>query len=364
MTEQSYDVVVIGSGPGGEGAAMQAVKGGRSVAIVERYSQVGGGCTHWNTIPSKALRYAVWFTAELRANPLLRRMVDRSPLPTFGDLTRSAASVIRQQAEMRRGFYERNNVEIVQGHARFVDQHTIEVQADDEKPAKLLRANVFVIATGSRPYHPPDLDFGHPRVVDSDTILQLQQTPRTMLIYGAGVVGCEYASLFRNLEVKVNLVNTRSRLLSYLDDEVTDALGYHLRDQGVLIRHDETCTRVELGGDACTWLRARRCALTCCSGPTGGPATRSGSAWRTLACRPTSAATCWSTKTTRRSARTSMPSATSSVRQRWPALPMTRGASLPGTSSMGAATPSCLICCPPESTPARRLAAWGRPSAS
>jgi len=103
-----------------------------------------------------------------------------------------------------------------------------------------------VIATGSRPYHPPELDFTHPRLLDSDKVLQLQDNPRSITIYGAGVIGCEYTSIFRNLGIKVNLVNTRSQLLSFLDDEIIDALSYHMREQGVIIRHNEHYARVEL----------------------------------------------------------------------------------------------------------------------
>jgi len=108
-----------------------------------------------------------------------------------------------------------------------------------------VRAKKVIIATGSRPYRPSDVDFAHPRVRDSDTILSLDFTPQTITIYGAGVIGCEYASIFRQAGVKVNLVNSRDRLLSFLDDEIVDALAYHLRDQGVLIRHNEEYAQVE-----------------------------------------------------------------------------------------------------------------------
>ena len=96
-----------------------------------------------------------------------------------------------------------------------------------------------------RPYRPPDVDFTHPRIFDSDTILDLSFTPQSITIYGAGVVGCEYTSMFRNLECKVNLINTRAKLLEFLDDEIIDALSYHMRDRGVLLRHNETYERVE-----------------------------------------------------------------------------------------------------------------------
>ena len=101
------------------------------------------------------------------------------------------------------------------------------------------------IATGTRPYHPPDVDFEHPRIFDSDTILDLNDTPQSITVYGAGVIGCEYTSMFRNLGVKVNLINTRDKLLEFLDDEIIDALSYHLRDQGVLLRHNEHYERIE-----------------------------------------------------------------------------------------------------------------------
>ena len=108
-----------------------------------------------------------------------------------------------------------------------------------------MTAAEIVIATGSRPYQPADVDFEHPRVYNSDSILSMSHTPRSMIIYGAGVIGSEYASIFNGLGVKVDLIDTRDRLLSFLDDEISDALSYHLRDRGVLIRHNEEYERVE-----------------------------------------------------------------------------------------------------------------------
>ena len=238
-----FDVIVIGSGPGGEGAAMRFAKAGRKVCIVEKYNQVGGGCTHWGTIPSKALRHSIQEIVKHAQSPFFIGSHLRDQ-PRFKDLIKSAQSVISRQARMRGAFYERNDVEVIEGEARFVDANTVEViQARGAR--ELLSAQYFIVATGSRPYRPPNVDFTHPQVFDSDTILNLQDTPHSITIYGAGVVGCEYASMFRGLGTKVNLVNTRARLLSFLDDEISDALSYHLRDQGVLIRHDEECERVE-----------------------------------------------------------------------------------------------------------------------
>ena len=237
-----FDVIVIGSGPGGEGAAMRCAKADRRVCVVEKYSMVGGGCTHWGTIPSKALRHGIQEMVKHANSPWLKASMIREQ-PRFKDLIRAASSVVQRQSRMRGTFYERNQVDIIEGEARFVEPHVIEViQARGAR--ELLTADHFVIATGSRPYRPRDVDFTHPRIFDSDTILRLDHTPSTITIYGAGVVGCEYASIFRNLGAKVNLVNTRDKLLSFLDDEIIDALAYHLRDGGVLIRNNEEAERV------------------------------------------------------------------------------------------------------------------------
>lgn len=243
MSVQNFEVVVIGTGPGGEGAAMQAVKLGKQVAAIDRYQQIGGGCTHWGTIPSKALRYAIFQMTSIAGSKLFRDAGLFANL-TFPELRRTASSVIERQVDMRSNFYERNGVPVFYGQARFLDPHTIVVQ-DQIGGKRKLSADAVVIATGSRPYQPDDIDFNHPRVFDSDSILELGYTPRSICIYGAGVIGVEYASMFRNLGCKVNLINTRDKLLSFLDDEIIDALSYHLRDRGVIIRHQESYERVE-----------------------------------------------------------------------------------------------------------------------
>jgi NAD(P) transhydrogenase len=242
-----FDIVVIGSGPGGEGAAMKASKSGKRVCVVEKLPYVGGACTHTATIPSKALRHAVQRLVDMQVDhPELR--VELAKSWKFKDMMRRASSVVSKQVQLRTTFYERNRAELVVGQARFQDANTLEV-SEPRGASELLAAKAFVIATGSRPYHPPELDFRHPRIFDSDSILTLRETPMTMIIYGAGVIGCEYASMFRMLGAKVDLINSRDRLLSFLDDEISDALSYHLRDQGVLIRHQEQMEKVETRED-------------------------------------------------------------------------------------------------------------------
>jgi NAD(P) transhydrogenase len=238
-----YDAIVIGTGPGGEGAAMYLAKSGKRVAAIERYQAVGGGCTHWGTIPSKALRHSVSRLIEFNENPLFQVEEQMKGL-TFSQILKHAAGVIRKQVRLRIGFYDRNLVKIYQGEARFIDNHTLEITHTDGS-SYTLSAETIVIATGSRPYRPPQVDFNHPRIYDSDTILSLDHDPRHIIIFGAGVIGCEYASIFRGLGVRVDLVNTRDRLLSFMDTEISDALSYHFWNSGMTIRHGEELSHVE-----------------------------------------------------------------------------------------------------------------------
>ncbi len=241
---RKFDVVVIGTGPGGEGASMEATKRGLTVCAVERMAEIGGACTHLGTIPSKSLRTAIYRLMDNSA------LIPRSGQPevSFKDLRRNAQTVISQQVRMRGGFYERNEVEVFGGKASLLSPHEVQVEHEDGS-ITIVQTRFIVIATGSRPYRPPEINFAHPRVFDSDTILNLPETPRSMTIYGAGVIGCEYASMFRNLGVKLNLVNTRPRVLEFLDDEICDALSYHMRDTGIRIRNDETFDHLETHDD-------------------------------------------------------------------------------------------------------------------
>src|SRR5690606_10343900 len=232
---KAFDVVVVGSGPAGEGATMIEAKNHRTVALIERYFEVGGGCTHWGTIPSKALRHAVKILHDLRRNPLLKEFRDAYRLG-YPQLRASANQIVETQTASRRRFYERNRVPIFGGEARFVDAHTLEVRAATGNPIRIEGKHI-VIATGSRPYHPPELDFSHPRVRDSDSVLRYGEHPFAVTIYGAGVIGSEYASIFLVRGAKVTLVNPHYGLLSFLDDEVTEVVSYDLRAQGWVIRH-------------------------------------------------------------------------------------------------------------------------------
>ncbi|MEQ9544949.1 MAG: Si-specific NAD(P)(+) transhydrogenase [Marinobacter sp.] len=242
MAEHHYDVVVIGAGPSGEGAAMNATKHGKRVAIIEDKPTVGGNCTHWGTIPSKALRHSVKQIITFNTNQMFRDIGEPRWF-SFPRVLQNAQKVIDKQVKLRTQFYARNRVDLISGHASFLDEHRIEVRGS--KSVETLHFKQAIVATGSRPYLPPDVNFRHHRIYNSDTILNLSHTPRTLIIYGAGVIGSEYASIFAGLGVKVDLINPGSRLLTFLDDEISDALSYHLRNNGVLVRHNEEYESVD-----------------------------------------------------------------------------------------------------------------------
>ncbi len=243
MGVSKYDLVILGSGPAGEGAAMNAVKRGKRVAVIEQHSSVGGSCTHLGTIPSKALRHSVKQIMDFNTNSMFREIGEPRWF-SFPKVLKRAETVIQKQVQSRTMYYARNRIDLYFGHGSFIDDHTVEVVAPNGNREQLHCDNVL-IATGSRPYQPADVDFNHPHVYDSDSILELSSTPRRMIIYGAGVIGSEYASIFSGLGVLVDLVDTRDRLLSFLDKEISDALGYQLRKMNVIIRHNEEYQRVE-----------------------------------------------------------------------------------------------------------------------
>jgi NAD(P) transhydrogenase len=243
MAAYEYDVVVIGSGPAGEGAAMNAAKKGRRVAVIEEQSTVGGNCTHKGTIPSKALRHSVKQIIEFNTNPMFRDIGEPRWF-SFPKVLSRAEKVISNQVMLRTNFYARNRVDLFFGEAKMVAKNEVSIVGNNGS-SDTLKAKNIIIATGSSPYCPPDVDFNHPRIYNSDTILKLCHTPRNMVIYGAGVIGCEYASIFSGLGVKVDLIDNRDRLLSFLDGEISDALSYHLRNNGVMIRHNEEYEKIE-----------------------------------------------------------------------------------------------------------------------
>jgi len=245
--EFEYDAVVLGAGPAGEAAAMKLAKSGKKVVVVDPREQVGGNSTHVGTIPSKALRQSVFNLINFRRDPMFIKGMDYEQVPLNIVLTK-ARQVIRQQVSTHTRFYERNQIEVIQGWASFVDKHTLRIEID-ENTFETITFNKAIITVGSRPYRPDILDFDHPRVFDSDKILQMDYVVKKIIIYGAGVVGCEYASIFTGLGYKVDLINNQNQLLSYLDSEISDAIAHDFRQFGVVIRSNEEIDYLETHDD-------------------------------------------------------------------------------------------------------------------
>src|SRR5690606_38078410 len=173
MAEHHYDIVVIGAGPAGEGAAMNAAKRGRRVAVIEDKDMVGGNCIHWGTIPSKALRHAVKQIITFNTNAMFRDIGEPRWF-SFPRVLQNAERVIAKQVKLRTQFYARNRVDLYRGRAYFLDEHRVEVRSVETAAGKkILNADKIVIATGSRPYLPADIDFSHSRIYNSDSILRL-----------------------------------------------------------------------------------------------------------------------------------------------------------------------------------------------
>ncbi|WP_413786379.1 Si-specific NAD(P)(+) transhydrogenase [Psychrobacter sp. 72-O-c] len=242
-----YDAVVLGAGPAGEASAMKLAKSGKKVAVIDPREQVGGNSTHVGTIPSKALRQSVFNLINFRRDPMFTKAMDYHQVPLTKVLA-NARQVIRQQVSTHARFYERNQIEVIHGWASFVDAHTLRVETD-ENTFETITFNKAIITVGSRPYRPEILDFSHPRVFDSDKILQMDYVVKKIIIYGAGVIGCEYASIFTGLGYKVDLINNKDQLLSYLDSEISDAIAHDFRQFGVLIRSNEEIDYLETHDD-------------------------------------------------------------------------------------------------------------------
>ncbi|MCZ6628658.1 MAG: Si-specific NAD(P)(+) transhydrogenase [SAR324 cluster bacterium] len=245
---RKYDLVVIGSGPAGEKAAIQAAKLDKDVLMVECMDSPGGSCMHTGTIPSKTLRESVRFISLIKQRAIFGISMIMDEGVTVNRLMHRRHNATMSLVERLENNLKRNNVEYLHGRAQFSDTHRLEIHSTGDTTEKV-EAEKIIIATGGRPFRPEWIDFEHPRVMDSDTILELEEIPRTLTIIGAGVVGCEYATIFAPLGVKVNLVNPRQELLDFLDSEISNALAYLMREQGIRIRLGETLNAVECRDD-------------------------------------------------------------------------------------------------------------------
>ena len=241
-----YELLVIGSGPAGQKAAIQAAKLGRRVALVER-RELGGVSVNWGTIPSKTLREAIVYLTGISQRTTYGQSYRVKEEITIEDLRQRTQQVIDREVDVVRHQLMRNHVQVFHGAARFVDPNTVVISGDEERRQTAER---FVIATGTRPARPPAVDFDEKTILDSDGLLLLDRIPQSVVVVGAGVIGVEYASMFAALGTHVTLVEKRARLLDFCDAQITEGLQYHLRDLGVVFRLGEEVTAVERHADA------------------------------------------------------------------------------------------------------------------
>ncbi|MEV5798577.1 Si-specific NAD(P)(+) transhydrogenase [Streptomyces collinus] len=240
-----FDMLVIGSGPGGQKAAIAAAKLGRRVAVVDRPDMLGGVSLHTGTIPSKTLREAVLYLTGLTQRDLYGQSYRLKEDITVADLTARTRHVVGREVDVVRSQLSRNQVAVYAGTGRFADPHTVALRDETTGQERLLSAEHVVIATGTRPARPDSVEFDGRTIMDSDNVLSLARVPRSMVIVGAGVIGMEYASMFAALGSKVTVVEKRPGMLDLCDVEIVEALKYHLRDLAVTFRFGETVAAVE-----------------------------------------------------------------------------------------------------------------------
>ena len=238
-----YDLVVIGSGPAGQKAALAAAKHRFRVAIIERRQVGGGSCLHTGTIPSKTLREGVLYFTGHRLHSVYGSSYRPKDKVTIEDLTFRVDHVIRNDLDVISSQMQRNGIDMYFGEARFESPHALTVETAPNHKITL-QAKKFIIAVGTEPARPDYIPFMPERIIDSDEVLTLPTIPRTMVVVGAGVIGCEYSSIFATLGVEVTLVDGHDRILEHADGEIVDTLIYHLRNRNIILRLGEAVTQV------------------------------------------------------------------------------------------------------------------------
>jgi NAD(P) transhydrogenase len=243
MGDFDYDLLVIGCGPGGQKAAIAAAKLGRRAAVIERRDVVGGVCVNTGTIPSKSLREAVMYLTGMSQRDLYGQSYRVKEEITMDDLSRRTQYVVGREIEVVRDQLARNRVALLQGSGQFVDEHVVAVRTATGE--NRVSGDKIIVAVGTRPARPASVAFDDVHVFDSDGILGLRDVPRTLVVVGAGVIGIEYASIFAALGTKVTVIEQRDHMLEFCDEEVVEALQFHLRSLAVTFRFRETVEAVE-----------------------------------------------------------------------------------------------------------------------
>lgn len=232
-----YDIIVIGCGPAGQRAAIQAAKLRKRVAIIDRREVVGGVCVNTGTIPSKSFKEAVLYLSGFRQRGLYGAGYRVKSDISMADLTFRCNRIMQLEIEVIKNQLNRNQVDTLYGHAAFVDPHTIEIASRTGVVRKT--AAFFVIAVGARPHRPPHVHFNGQSIFDSDDVLNISKLPREMVVVGGGVIGTEYGSMFAALGVNVTIVDQRKRLLGFVDEEIIECFHFQMRSLGVRLRLGE-----------------------------------------------------------------------------------------------------------------------------
>ncbi len=248
---QPYDLIVIGSGPAGRRAAVQAAKFEKSVLVIDKGRRLGGVSVHTGTIPSKTLRETVLNLSGWRERGFYGRAYRVKAEITADDLRQRLQMTLQHEVEVLEHQFARNRVPTIRGEARFLDPHRVEV-TDESGERKLFEAERFVIAVGTRPFRPDYMPFDGLRVLDSDEIIDLKFMPKSLAVIGAGVIGVEYASIFNALDVQVTLIEPRATMLDFLDQELVAAFVHDLRDRGLAVRLGCKAGRIERAEGGCT----------------------------------------------------------------------------------------------------------------
>src|SRR5215470_6439721 len=246
MPATTYDLLVIGSGPAGQRAAIQAAKLNKRVAIIERKTVVGGVCVNTGTIPSKTFLEAALYLSGYRLRGVYGTSYTVKQHITMDDLCFRTDHVIRGEIDVTRHQLLRNEVDVLSAGASFVDAHTLQLLDPSEGGLRTVTAEFVVIATGTEVTRDAGIPFDGQRIFCSDDVMQLKKLPRSLTVVGAGVIGLEYASIFASLGVRVTLVDKRHRLLPFVDAEIVDTLAYHLRENRVTLRLGEEVSSMEL----------------------------------------------------------------------------------------------------------------------
>lgn len=249
MTETIYDIAVIGSGPAGEKAALEAAELGAKVVVVEKGIRPGGASVITGTIPSKSLRETVKYVESVSSGNLSGVDFRLGRKITIPELMHRKNTVVAERVDDILDTYRERGIEYVFGKGRFVSSHEVAVECTGSEKTTNIKAKKFIIAVGTNPYHPDDIEFDERHVLDSDTILKLDRIPDSLAIIGGGVIGCEYASIFSRLGTQIYLIDPRGTLLDFIDHDISEALAYQMREEGIVLCLGCQYTKVEVIND-------------------------------------------------------------------------------------------------------------------